>query len=188
MSIPTLKTERLILRPWEERDLKPFSHINCDPQVMEFYPHLLNYDESAALMHKMIADFSLRGYGFWAVEKQISSTFIGYIGLNYWDLQMPFSPCIDIGWRLSSKEWGHGYAIEGATAALDFGFQIIQLEEIVAMATSGNIRSHRVMQKLGMKSDPQENFEHPKVPKGDPLSLRLLYRLSKQEWTLLRQC
>lgn len=180
MSMPILRTERLILRPWRITDLEPFAEINADPKVMEFYPKTLSREESDALAEKIQRDFAERGYGFWAVEAKGIADFIGYIGLNYWNLEMEFAPCVDIGWRIGSPYWGKGYATEGAREVLRYGFEILQLTEIVSMATIHNTRSHRVMMKLGMKSDPAENFEHPKVPRGHPLSLRVLYRLSKK--------
>ena len=179
MEIPTVRTKRLILRPWREQDLEPFAALNADPKVMEFFTHPLTRRESDALAEKIQADFGRRGYGFWAVEVPGTSDFIGYVGLNYWNLEMDFAPCVDVGWRLAAEHWGKGYATEGAFAALMFGFETLQLPEIVAMATVGNVRSHRVMQKLGMKSDPAENFQHPKLPKGHPLSMRVLYRLKR---------
>jgi RimJ/RimL family protein N-acetyltransferase len=182
MPLPIIRTERLILRPWRKNDLDSFAKINADPKVMEFYPSVMTREESDDLAMKFQKEFKERGYGFWAVEVPGVADFIGYVGLNYWNLEMPFAPCIDIGWRLDSSFWGHGYATEGAEASLHYGFKILGLSEIVAMATIENARSKRVMERLGMKSDPAENFEHPKVPKGDPLSWRVLYRLPSTEW------
>lgn len=177
-----IRTQRLILRPWRNSDLKPFADLNADLKVMQFYPSPLSRKESDSLAEKIQREFFLRGYGFWAVEIPGEYDFIGYIGLNYWNLNMSFAPCIDVGWRLASEHWGKGYATEGARAALKYGFEVLEFSEIVAMATIGNVKSHRVMERLGMRHDPAENFEHPMVPKGDPLSWRVLYRLTRKEW------
>jgi len=185
MSEIVLHTDRLILRPWRESDLEPFAQINADPRVMEFYPQVLTRQESDALAEKFQREFAERGYGFWVVEVPGFADFIGYVGLNYWNLEMAFSPCIDVGWRLGSQYWGCGFATEAAKAALRFGFEVRKFEEIVSMATVGNVRSHRVMERLGMKSNPMDQFEHPKLPKGHPLSLRTLYRLKREEWHLI---
>ncbi len=182
MSLPTLTTERLVLRPWKKSDLDPFFKLNADPKVMEFYQSTLTRVESDALAEKIQHDYAHRSYGFWAIEVPGVADFIGYVGLNYWDLEMSFAPCIDIGWRLDSSYWGHGYATEGAQEALRYGFETLQIEEIVSMATTGNHRSHRVMERLGMHHNPQENFRHPKVPIDHPLSLRVLYRLAREKW------
>jgi RimJ/RimL family protein N-acetyltransferase len=182
MSLLIIRTQRLILRPWRETDLELFAKLNADPKVMEFYNSVLTRNESDALAMKFQKEFKERGYGFWAIEVPGVADFIGYVGLNYWNLEMKFAPCIDIGWRLDSSFWGHGYATEGAEASLHYGFKMLGFSEIVAMATIGNTRSKHVMERLGMKTDPAENFEHPKVPKGDRLSWRVLYRLSDKEW------
>jgi RimJ/RimL family protein N-acetyltransferase len=151
---------------------------------MEFYPSTLTQPESDALAEKIQHEAALRGYGFWAVEVPAVADFIGYVGLNYWDLEASFAPCVDVGWRLDPNYWGYGYATEGALEVLKFGFETLQLAEIVAMATVGNLRSHLVMKRLGMTHDPKENFHHPKLPKDDPLSVRVLYRLSRAKWLI----
>lgn len=185
MSLPILKTQRCILRPWKGTDLLHFSQINADPKVMEFYPATLSRSESDALAEKIQRESELRGYGFWAIEVPGVADFIGYVGLNYWNLEASFAPCVDVGWRLGSAYWGYGYATEGARAALKYGFETLELAEIVAMATVENLRSHKVMQRLGMIHNPQEDFHHPKLSKDDPLSLRVLYRLSRTSWRVM---
>lgn len=182
MSFPILYTDRLIMRPWKSSDLYPFAEMNADPKVMEFYTNTLTFQETSALVEKFCKQFEEKGYGFWAIEAPKIANFIGYIGLNYWDLGTKFSPCIDIGWRLATPYWGKGYATEGAKAALQYGFEVLNISEIVSMATVGNTRSHQVMKRLGMRTDSSENFEHPKLPKGHPLSWRVLYRLNCTEW------
>lgn len=177
MSTPTLSTKRLLLRPWRASDRDAFAELNADPQVMAFYAQTLNRNESDALADKIQEEWAIRGYGIWAVEAPGVADFIGSIGLSYWNRGTAFSPCIDIGWRLGSRYWGKGYATEGAREVLHYGFEMLKLPEIVSMATIGNIRSHKVMQRLGMTTNSAENFEHPQLPKGHPLSWRVLYRL-----------
>lgn len=182
MNLPILKTERLILRPWLKSDLHPFSELNADPKVMEFYHSTLTREESDALAEKIQRDYRKRNYGFWAMEVPRVAPFIGYVGLNDWNLEMSFAPCIDVGWRLASSYWGYGYATEGARASLSYGFETLGISEIVSMATIGNVRSHRVMERLGMRRNPTEDFPHPKVPCDHPLSMRVLYRIKREEW------
>ncbi len=179
--LPILRTKRLILRPWRETDLAAFAKINADPKVMEFYAQLLSREESDALVRKLQKEITEHGYGFWAVEAPGVADFIGYVGLNYWNLEMEFAPCVDIGWRFGSFHWGKGYAQESAREVLRYGFESLELSEIVSMATVGNTRSRRLIERLGMYH--AENFEHPKLAKGHPLSRRVLYRLTQREWT-----
>lgn len=172
----------MILRPWRESDLPLFSEINADAQVMQYYEKTLTRNESDALAKKIQSDYAGKNYGFWAVEAPGLADFIGYIGLNYWNLEMHFAPCIDIGWRLGVSYWGRGFATEGACACLQYGFETLGLAEIVSMATIENMRSRHVMERLEMKRDPNEDFHHPKLLPDHPLSLRVLYRLSRDEW------
>jgi ribosomal-protein-alanine N-acetyltransferase/3-dehydroquinate dehydratase/shikimate dehydrogenase len=91
-----------------------------------------------------------------------------------------FTPCVEIGWRLARPWWGQGFATEGARAALAYGFECLDLPEIVSFTVPANTRSRRVMEKLGMRYT--EDFEHPHIDPGHPLCGHVLYRLSRAEW------
>lgn len=172
-----LRTERLLLRPWREKDREPFAAINADPAVMEHFPSTLSRDESDALAQRIDDDIQRLGYGFWAVEVPDSSPFIGFVGIVAADEAMPFAPAIEIGWRLARAHWGRGLASEGARAALTFGFDELELEQIVALTAAGNMRSRRVMERLGMRRDPADDFIHPGLPEGHPIAPHVLYRI-----------
>lgn len=178
MNLPLITTDRLILRPWKEEDLAPFAAMNCDPRVMEFFEKTFSKEESDAFAQKIIRDYENRDYGFWAVEVKNGASFIGFVGLNYWDLEMDFAPCVDIGWRIAYERWGNGFVTEAAQRILSYGFKVLMLPEIVSMATIQNYRSRRVMERLNMTYSEKDNFYHPKLPKGHPLALRVLYRLT----------
>ena len=122
--------------------------------------------------------FERHGFGVWAVEVIGGAPFIGFIGLSVPSFDAPFTPCVELGYRLAFEHWGHGYATEGSRAALDFGFTTVGLSEIVAMATVGNVRSRRVMERLGMTRDPADDFDHPNIVSGHPLRRHVLYRLA----------
>lgn len=93
-------------------------------------------------------------------------------------MEVPFSPAVEIGWRLGSEYWGKGLATEGAKAVLNYGFKKCGLKEIVSFTVPANVRSIRVMEKIGMKRDLAGDFHHPKLPKDHPLSLHVLYRVN----------
>jgi len=175
---PTLRTERLLLRPWRDDDRAVFAQLNADPRVMEFFPSTLTAAESDALADRIVALFDEQGWGLWAVEVVGSAPFVGFIGLNKVDAVLGY-PSVEIGWRLIQPAWGHGYATEGAFAALRFGFDDLALDEIVAMAVLGNARSRRVMTKLGMTYRADEDFDHPRVPAGSPLRRHALHRIGR---------
>ena len=174
---PSLNTPRLTLRGWRESDLEPFAALNADPRVLEFLPRALSRDESDALVAHIQGVFSQHGFGWWAVEVRDSGDFAGFVGLNVPRFDAPFTPCVEIGWRLAPEHWGHGYASEGARAALDFGFGPAGLSEIVSFTVPENLRSRAVMERLGMLRDPAEDFDHPGLPDGHRLRRHVLYRL-----------
>ena len=175
--ISTIKTERLILRPWKASDLEPFARLNADPRVMECFPAPLSREKSDDLAQLIQAKMSEQGWGFWAVEVPGVADFIGMIGLGHVPWDAHFTPAIEIGWRLLHEHWGKGYATEGARAALEFGFQTLKCDEIFAFTAVPNVRSRHVMEKLGMHTDPKDDFDHPKVPEGHSLKRQVLYRL-----------
>ncbi len=177
-----IRTERLLLRPWRQEDIEPFAKINADPKVMEFFPAVRTYEETLANYTAFVDHFSKRGWGLWAVELPNVSNFIGFIGLNSVEFDAKFTPCVEIGWRLSPDHWGKGYATEGALAALKAGFEEHNLDEIVAFTAADNIRSQAVMKKIGMQYSPEDDFDHPKVPDGHPIKKHVLYRLHKDDW------
>ena len=181
-----LISERLILRPLQEEDLHSFAKLNADPKVMEYFPKLLTMEESYHSLSALIKRFDQNGWGYWAVELKYNHEFIGIIGLNRPDDTLPCSPCVEIGWRLMSSFWGNGYAVEGAKAALDFGFDVLNLDEIVAFTYEHNNRSQRVMQKLKMKHH-DEYFNHPLLAEGHRLSRHILYRLTRADWHFCRK-
>lgn len=178
-----LRTDRLLLRRWRDEDLAPFAALNADPVVMEHFPALLTRAESDDMVARIEATFEAEGYGLWAVEVTATGRFAGFIGLWPATFDAPFTPAVEVGWRLAHEHWGHGYAPEGARAALDEGFRHLGLEEVVSMTTVANDRSRRVMEKLGMTRDPVDDFEHPKVPVGHPVRPHVLYRLTRAAWT-----
>ncbi|MDE1146596.1 MAG: GNAT family N-acetyltransferase [Azospirillaceae bacterium] len=175
IGIPTLRTPRLLLRPWTATDRDAFCAMARDPAVMEF---LLPLDRagSDALADRIDIHFDRYGFGYWAVEVPEVAPFIGYVGLGVIGPDLPFAPAVEIAWRLDSRHWGQGYATEGATAALDAAFGIHNLDEVVALTVPANRRSRAVMERLGMTRDAAEDFDHPRLPEGHALRRHVLYR------------
>ena len=177
----TITTPRLTLRQWQAADRPMFAAMNADPKVMEFFPSLLSQEQSNALVDRIEGDIEKRGWGLWAAEELSSGRFIGFVGLDEPRAQLPFSPCVEIGWRLDHSAWGKGYASEAAIAALATGFNEIGLSEIVSFTVIGNFRSEAVMKKIGMTKS-SETFNHPGIPEGHPMQEHLLYRMTKTEF------
>jgi RimJ/RimL family protein N-acetyltransferase len=154
--------------------------MNADPRVMEFFPSVRTRAETEAQVARLREHFDRHGYGYWALEIAGVAPFIGFVGLKITQFEAPFAPCVDIGWRLAFEHWGRGYVTEGARAALEFGFHELRLNEIVSFTVPANLRSRRVMERLGMIHSSAEDFD--KVPEGHALRRHVLYRLSRDKW------
>ncbi|MFD2055599.1 GNAT family N-acetyltransferase [Mesorhizobium calcicola] len=179
-----MRTERLILRNWEDRDHELFHHINSNEQVMEFFPFRRDRAQADAKMDELRRVIDCDGYGFAAAEIAATGQCIGFVGITGTD-HMPFLPAgtIEIGWRLAPEFWGKGYVTEAAQAWLAYGFEALGLGEIVSFAVDGNRRSTAVMERLGMTADPSADFDHPGIPDSHPaLKRHVFYRLSRADW------
>jgi RimJ/RimL family protein N-acetyltransferase len=174
-------TDRLLLRQWCASDREPFASLNADPKVMEFFPTPLDRSASDVMADRCQTLIAERGWGFWAVELRNTNEFIGFVGLHIPSAELPFSPCIEIGWRLAFQSWGKGFATEAARGALRVGFEQLGLPEVVSFSAVRNTRSRAVMARLGM-CQAATTFEHPGVPAGSELRQHCLYRLSREHW------
>jgi RimJ/RimL family protein N-acetyltransferase len=181
-AVPVRRTARLVLRGFRGEDLAPLAALNADPQVMAHLRGPMGLQESAAQLARFRQHWDEHGFGWWAVELPGLAPFIGWVGLSRPRFEAHFTPCVEIGWRLAAAFWNHGYATEGAREALRFGWERVSpsLEEIVAFTVPANGRSRRVMEKLGMRHDPNDDFEHPNLLPGDPLRPHVLYRIGRE--------
>jgi RimJ/RimL family protein N-acetyltransferase len=183
-----LETERLSLRRWRPEDRAPFAAINADPRVMEYFPSVLTREESDALADRIEAHWAAHGFGLCAADLKVGARdgrdsaerqFIGFIGLARPSFEIDFTPCVEIGWRLDAQAWGRGLATEGARAVAEYAIGPLGLDEIVSFTVPANVRSRRVMEKIGMTRDPRDDFDHPHIPEGHPLRRHVLYRLRR---------
>lgn len=179
---PTLETERLVLRRWKPRDTGPFAVLNADPEVMEHFPDILTSEESSEMMRRIDLHFDEFGFGLWAVEIKWAKRFIGFCGLAVPTFQTPFTPAVEIGWRLARDQWGSGYATEAARAATDFGFEEADLSQILSWTIPDNQRSQGVMERIGMTRAPELDFDHPRFIDDERLRRHVVYRMTREEW------
>jgi RimJ/RimL family protein N-acetyltransferase len=177
-----LKTERLILREWNATDREPFARMNADARVMEYLGERMSRERSDEVADRIEAHFRAHGFGLCAAELAEGGEFIGFIGLAVPTFEAAFTPCVEIGWRLAAEYWGAGLATEGGREIVRYAFEELGLPELVSLTAIRNERSRRVMTKLGMRHDAAENFDHPRVPVGDPLRRHVLYRLRREKW------
>ena len=174
--LPKIDTARLRLRPWRDDNRPAFAELNADPRVMEHLPAVLSRRESDAFVDRIEAHFELHGFGLWAVELREAACFAGFVGLSIPRFQAHFTPCVEVGWRLAHQHWGQGFATEAATAALSFGFERLDLDEIVSFTVPGNLRSRGVMERIGMTHEPADDFDHPIFDASHRLCRHVLYR------------
>jgi RimJ/RimL family protein N-acetyltransferase len=170
-------SERLGFRNWIETDVVKMHEINSDELVMEYFPNIPSKDDTIAFIERMKTQFENKGFCYFAVEKIENQEFIGFIGLSEQTFQADFTPCIDIGWRIKSSEWNQGYATEGAKKCLEYAINELKLEKVYSIAPKINLKSERVMIKIGMKK--QYEFEHPLLTNFERLKTCVLYKLEK---------
>lgn len=175
-----IETKRLILRTWKNEDASAFFQISQDPKVNELLRGPLTMEQVGNFISRMNDKQAKYGHTLWAAELKETGQLIGYIGLNYTDWKSNFTPAVEVAWQLGSQFWGRGYATEGAEASLEYGFNKCELKEIVSFTVPANVRSIRVMEKIGLERDLEGNFANPAFPADHPLSHTILYRLSAE--------
>jgi RimJ/RimL family protein N-acetyltransferase len=177
----SLETDRLILRQWKKNDFNSFAEMNSDAETMEYFPSTLTRKESDSMAKKCKALIDQNGWGYWAVQLKSNAKFVGFVGLHRPNDHFPFSPCIEIGWRLLKCHWGKGYATEAATEVLNHSFNDLSIKEIISFTSSKNHRSKSVMKRIGMVNTGR-NFNHPDLPKDHALSNQVLYKITQSQW------
>jgi RimJ/RimL family protein N-acetyltransferase len=177
-----IRTERLILRRWTDADRAPFAALNADPVVMEHFPATMSREASDSFVERIERHWDEHGWGLWAIEVPGVAPFVGYVGL--WPADYVADGMVEVGWRLARAHWGHGYATEAARESLRVGFEEVGLDEIVSFTVPQNVRSRRVMERIGLVRDPAGDFDHPRV---DPIACphlvpHVFYRLTRTDW------
>lgn len=181
---PVIETERLILRPWKEEDREHYFTLSSDEKVMEYFPNAQMREEADAVFARIFARQEEVGQCFPVVEEKTTGAFLGFCGLSVprGDLGLPVWPTVEIGWRLHKAHWGKGITLEAAKAWLDFAFHELKLEEVIAYTAHNNMKSRRVMEKLGMSRNPSEDFRITSLERDHRLNPHVLYRLSAEVW------
>lgn len=179
--VPTLTTERLVMRAFTPADVAPFAAMNADPVVMEHFVRLMTLEDTAAFVDRIAAHWAEAGWGLWALERRDTGEFIGYTGLWPVRFEAAFTPKVEVGWRLAAAHWGQGFATEAARASVDHAFDVLGWPEVASFTAVGNVRSQAVMERIGMRREPEWDFEHPAVPEGHPVRPHVFYRL-RADW------
>jgi ribosomal-protein-alanine N-acetyltransferase len=174
------ESDRLGFRFWNDEDSVPFSRMNANNKVMQYFPSVLNKEQSDKFIERIMDHFKDYGYGLWAVDIKETHDFIGFIGFYTAKFESCFTPCVEIGWRLDEKFWNKGYATEGAIKCLDYGFNILGLNDIFSFTSKINKPSINVMKKIGLIE--QDTFLHPNISEDNPLRPHVLYKIDKKTY------
>jgi RimJ/RimL family protein N-acetyltransferase len=153
-----LRTERLLLRRWRPEDAEPMAAINTDPAVTEFLNQSTDPAVVAGFLDRKAEHWAEHGFGHWAVEPvagPLAGEMIGFVGVAYPVFLPELADRPELGWRLASSSWGHGYATEAALAARDDAFTRLALPELISIIHPDNTRSRRVATKLSMTRERQ---------------------------------
>lgn len=172
MNVPTLETERLLLRMWRESDFEEYAAICADPDVMRYLGEgrALTPGESWRQMALIVGHWHLRGHGHWAVEERASGRLLGRIGF----FQPEGWPGFELGWTLGKPYWGQGYATEGARRALDYAFTDMGRDHVISLIHPDNRASIRVAERLGERLEgTTELFGYSGV---------LIYGIDRETW------
>ena len=150
-----IETNRLILREFNKDDSVHFYNLNSDPEVLKYTgDDPFSNIEDAEKFLVNYKDYQKNGFGRWAVILKETNSFIGWSGLKLNEENL-----IDIGFRFFKKEWGKGYATESAKAVIKYGFESLNLNEIIGRASKDNIPSIKVLEKINMSFWKQDSFE-----------------------------
>lgn len=152
-TIPTIETARLRLRPYRESDVIPYAkYIFSDPDVMLYMnatgtvPMMPRF-HAEQLIHNRMKQWVTHGFGAWVLENRDDGHFMGHCGLFI----IENTNVVEIGYALAKPFWGKGYATEAARPVLRYAFEVVKLERVVAVAFAKNVKSLRVMEKVGMQ-------------------------------------
>lgn len=157
--------------------------MNADQRVMRLLQGAMTRDESAASLARLQDQWTREDWGLFALERRDDGAVVGFCGLAPVRWEAAFAPKVEIGWRLAHEHWGHGYATEAAGRVLDWVFNELRWPEIISFTREENYKSHAVMQRLGMRREPEYDFDLPIPPKSEGGSRHLFYRLRAIEWS-----
>lgn len=148
MKIPSIKTQRLILRPFTELDTEPLYHILTHDNVLQYFPISSPPSKEwvGSFIDKQLAQWEKYGYAWWAVTLSTDPDLLGWCGLQF----LPETGETEVGYLFGKPWWGKGYATEAAYASLGFAFTDLDMEQIIALVHPDNRGSIRVIEKIGM--------------------------------------
>lgn len=181
--MPEIETARLLLRMFSHDDLDDLARIYNDADVMRYLSgHPLTREETAGWLNYFLTGWENYGFGWWAVVLKESGELIGHCGLQF----IHVTAEVEVTYGLAKAYWRRGLASEAARACLRYGFEQLKLDRIYALADPGNIGSHRVMERVGMRYDKTEYYKDD-LYEGDLIYYVILrdeYRADDSQYSL----
>jgi RimJ/RimL family protein N-acetyltransferase len=173
---PTLVTERLILRPFEEEDLDAYTGIFTSPEVRASLHLPDTYDRTDAWRSMALwrGQWELRGSGCFALEERATGRLVGQAGLNW--PERPDWPGLEVGWTLNPADWGKGYATEAGAESIAYAFEVMGSAELFSVILPGNSASQAVARRLGF------SLVDERVLSFFPEAAHGIWRLGRDEW------
>lgn len=170
-----ITTERLLLRNWNEGDVRAICEIMQNSEVNRYLtPHALDKISTIeAISKSAVLNIKERGYGYFVCEEKATGKVIGMMGLNYTQIANPYFPCYTISWILGREFWKQGYALEAANGLLAYAVETCKITKICACTVVDNQASRQVMERLGMKY--VDTFAFPGIDASSPCCLHVLY-------------
>ena len=150
MRKPWMQTLRLDLREFRRDDFADLLRLDSDPRVMKYIAGgkpMSKKEVEAALVRAMRYYRSMYGLGVWHATRRDTGAFVGWYSLKY----CPPTCDVEVGYRLLHDAWGQGFATEGATELVRYGFDDLGLEKIIGVTHPGNRASQRVLMKAGLR-------------------------------------
>lgn len=176
----TIETERLRLRDWTEADIEPFiRHLNVEPVMRWLAGVRTREQQQASVRERFMVWQETLGFTFWVLERKEDAELLGFCGIKIADdPQSPVEGEYEIGWRLREDAWGRGYAKEAAVASLDFAFDKLGAERVVALTVEGNEPSWGLMLRLGMTRRADLDYDTALWADGSVI----VYEMRREQW------
>ena len=149
MTIPTLLTERLRLRPFTPNDAPAMHQIMSGKDVLRYFPTTQPppAERVPRIIERWLSHWQEYGYGLWAVELQSTNELLGRTGLQY----IAETDEVEIDFMLGRPYWGQGFATEAGQASLKFGFEELEVTAVIGIVHPENIASQHALEKLGLQ-------------------------------------
>ena len=171
----TLETDRLTFRHIVDSDADALLEMFSDPEVMRFASGTWNAEEIATWLAKMHERSDDKCMGFRAGIRKDTGEYVGHVGLL--NQEVEGEPVIEVGYWLVRRQWGNGFAAEGARAFRNMGFEQLGVNKIVSLIHPDNVPSQKVAMRNGMTLERDATWRDMQVH---------VFAITRSEWEQLK--